>query len=333
MNNTKEFDFRRNVLYPACAVFCILVFVYFLMAMATGLNVTETETVKSQIYDGDTDQNVVTSGGKEPAALPVQTLLGLFLFALSIMALNLVFKLNVTHIYARLIHYVGTLISFLIFVMALSGTSSVTGVPAVVVALLLVSVIYFLVLGICVIARRLFDKIESNKKLCFVKKYASHVFAGFAVIVFAVSLFALISQFNVIVKLKEEKTFITDKKFEEVFVTVVTPLAPTIQNYLRYLASSAVFATGYAVLFTKLNNPIRVLINFLVLSAGYMGIWIIGFDYFRLVKSNALTAVIIYLSAYIVVLLAVCIVLYVKKRKSEKTEDYEAQFSVKRKSK
>ena len=97
---------------------------------------------------------------------------------------------------------------------------------------------------------------------------------------------------------------------------------------LAALASAAVFAIGYAVLFTGLNKVLKAILNFVILTAGYLGIWIIGFDYFRLVKSNALPAVIIYLSVYLVALITVCIVLYVKKRKSEETEEYESQFSV-----
>lgn len=328
MNSSAEFSFKKNILYPACAIFFVLVFIYFLVAMAAGLNVTESETTRTQYYDGETNTGSLTSETKDPAALPVQTLLGLFLFGMSVVALRFVSKLNISKVYVRLIHYVGTVLSFLIFVIALSGVASSTGAPMILVAIFAVSIIYFAVLGIAVGLKKPLSKLFENKKAKTVKNYLAFTLAGFTAVVFAVSLFALITQLSVIVRVTEEKIFITDKAFDEVFVTVVTPLAPTLQNYLRYLASAAVFAIGYAVLFTGLNKVLKAILNFVILTAGYLGIWIIGFDYFRLVKSNALPAVIIYLSVYLVALITVCIVLYVKKRKSEETEEYESQFSV-----
>ena len=328
MNKTAEFDFKRKILYPACAFFFVLVFLYFLVAMAAGLNVTESETVRTQYYDGETNAGNLTSETKDPAALPVQTLLGLFLFGASVVSLNLVFKLNISRIYARLIHYVGTVIAFLVFVIALSGVASSTALPMTVVALFAVSIIYFIVLGVAALLKKLLAKMTENEKLKKLGDFLYFTLAGFTAIVFAVSLFALITQLSVIVRVSEEKIFVTDKAFNEVFVTVVTPLAPTLQNYLRYLASAAVFALGYFLLFTGLNKVLKGVLNFVILTAGYLGIWIIGFDYFRLVRSNALPAVIVYLSVYLVALITVCIVLYVRKRKSEETEEYESQFAV-----
>ena len=331
MNKVSEFNFRKNILYPACAIFFVLVFVYFLVAMSAGLNVTESETVRTQHFDGETNTGNLTSETKDPAALPVQTLLGLFLFGASIIALRLVFRLQISRLYARLIHYAGTILAFLIFVIALSGVASSTALPMTVVAVFAVSVIYFAILGIAVLVKKHIIRLYENAKAKKVIDFIAFTLAGFTAVVFAVSLFALITQLSVIVRVTEEKIFITDKAFDEVFVTVVTPLAPTLQNYLRYLASAAVFALGYVVLFTKLNKVVKALINFAILTAGYMGIWIIGFDYFRLVRSNALPAVIIYLSVYLAVLIAVSVILYVKKRNSEETEEYESQFSVGRK--
>ncbi len=331
MNKTAEFDFKRKILYPSCIFFFVLVFLYFLIAMAAGLNVTEAETERTQYYDGEVDAGSFTSETKEPSALPVQTLLGLFLFGAAVVSLRLIFKTGISRIYARLIHYVGTVLAFLLFVVVLSGAATSTAVPLAVVAVFAVSVIYFLVFGAELLLKRLFADKKESISANRIAKYVNMTLAGFTVIVFAVSLFALISQLNVIVRVQEEKTFVTDKAFEDVFVTVVTPLAPTLQNYLRYLASAAVFALGYFVLFTGINKVYRALINFAVLTAGYMGIWIIGFDYFRLVRSNAIPAIVIYLAVYTVVLITVCAVLYVRKRKNERNEEYQRQFSVGRK--
>ncbi|MBQ9692170.1 MAG: hypothetical protein IJV70_03340, partial [Clostridia bacterium] len=121
-------------------------------------------------------------------------------------------------------------------------------------------------------------------------------------------------------------TFISDKVLENVYITVVTPMAPTIQNYLRYLASSAVFIASYAVLFTKLNKVLKVSLNFLILAAGYTVIWLIGFDYFRLISAHLVPAIVIFLSVYIAALVAVSVYLFVKRRKAEETESYDNQF-------
>ena len=323
---TNEFSFKKNILYPACAIFCVLVFIYFLMALAAGINVIETETVRTQIYDGEENSSTIDSTMPDPKALPLQTLLGLFLFALSVMALNLLFRLKLSRIYVNLIHFSGVLLSFLIFVLSLSGFIADGGLPIALISCLFVAVIYFAVRGLSLLYRLVTKRLRNNKIYRAVGRYLPQVFAVFALIVFAVSFFALITQVNVIVRVREDKTFIADDVLQIVFVTVVTPLAPTIQNYLRYLASAAVYMLSYAVLFTKLSKPLKVVLNFVILSAGYLGIWIFGFDYFRLVSSNALPAVIGYLCVYLAVLIAVCVYRFVKARKSEIKADYSKQF-------
>ncbi len=327
-NKNSSFSFRKDILYPACVIFCILVFVYFLMALAAGVNVLESETVRTQIYDGEEDNSSFESSEIAPSALPVQTLFGLFMFAVSIMALGLLFKLNLSRIYINMLHFGGVLVSFFIFVLSLSGYISDGGLPMALVSCLFVSLIYFAIRGIIYLCRCAARGLglDTNKTFSLFMSYLPKIFAVFTLIVFALSFFALITQFNVIVKLKEDKTFIYDDVLQTVFVTVVTPLAPTLQNYLRYLASAAVYIAAYAVLFTKLNKVLKVILNFLILAAGFFGIWIFGLDYFRLVSSNALPAIIIFLSVYAVSLISVCIYKYVKARKTEITADYSKQF-------
>ncbi len=334
MIKENEFDFKRKILYPACVAFFVLVFVYFLIAMAAGINVTESGTGKfTQYYDGETDSGSIDSDTAAPAALPVQTLLGLLLFSLSVMSLRYVYNLKISRILARLIHYIGTILSFLIFVIALSGVASSTEVPIVLFALFAVSLIYFLLLGLSVLFKKLMSGKKISKKIIKIRDFTYFTLACFTAVVFCVSIFALITKIKAIVTVTQEKNFVTDKAFYETVVTAVTPLAPTVQNYLRYLATAAVFAFSYAVLFTCFKRPVKVIFNFLILTAGYVVIWILGLDYFRLIKSNILPAVIIYLSVYLVALITVCIVLYVKRQMSEEKEDYESQFSVGKKTK
>ncbi len=323
----KEVSFNyKKALYSACAMFFVLVFIFFAIAWVSDINVFESQTERTHIYDGSTDTNNTTSSSKEPEALPIQTLLGLFLFSLSVMGLGGLFKLQMSRLYLNLLHFLGTILSFFIFVLAMTGNISENGLPKAMIFCLAVSLIYFIVRGISFLLKKLFSSHKNSPVIVRSSRFFGAVFLGFVIIVFAVSLFALITQLDVIVTVKEDKTFIRDDVLQNMYVTVVTPLAPTVQNYLRYLASSAVFVIAYAVLFTKLNKVLKILLNFVILTSGYLGIWIIGFDYFRLVSKNALPAIIIYLSVYLACLIGISVYRHFKARQNEKNEAYQRQF-------
>ncbi len=326
MQKELDFDIKRKIVYPACFMFFILVFIFFALAAAADINVFESETVRTQIYDDETGSNDLTSSVKEPEALPVQTLFGLLVFSVSVMALGLLFKLNMSRTYINLLHYLGTIFSFFIFVLAMTGNITENGMPRTFIFCLAASVIYFAVRGVIILVKKLLSSHKNSPLAVKSSRFFGAVFLGFTIIVFAMSLFALITQFDVIVTVKEDKTFIEDDVLENIFVTVATPLAPTVQNYLRYLASAAVFAFSYFVLFTKLNKVLKVILNFAILTVGYMGIWIIGFDYFSLVSQNALPAIIAYLAVYAVVFITASIYNYYKTRENESNGDYERQF-------
>ena len=319
----KDVDFKKKIIYPACVMFCVIVFVYFLIAMAAGVNVQESETVYTQIYDGGEDTNELDASIVPPKALPVQTLLGILLFSLSVMVLGLLEKNGASRVFATLVHYLGSVVSFFIFVLVISGfASTVEGLAVSLIACLMFTVVYFAVRGIGVLIRKI-----KNERFGVASQWFSKVCFFFTVTVFALSFFALVSGFNVIVKFKEDQIFLTDDVVQNVFVTVMTPLAPTIQNYLRYLGSAAVFALSMLVLRTKLGNVTKALLNFVILVSGFVLIWIVGMDYFRLVSTNAMIAVMVFLSVYAVVLVTVCVIRYVKARRSEDGEEYETQFS------
>ncbi len=320
-------DFKKKILYPACAMFFVLVFVFFFIAAMTEQNVSGERFTPEYVYDDATGESTLTFGGAQRlVALPVQTLLGLFLFSLSVFALGLIFKLEMSRIYLNLLHYIGTILSFFIFVLAMTGNIGENGVPKAMVICLGVSVLYFIVRGAALIVKKLFASHKNSPIIVRSAKYFGAVFTGFTVIVFAVSLFALITQISVIANLNVEKDFIHADVLQETSLGLATPLAPTVWNYLRYLASAAVFMLAYAVLFTKLNKVARVLLNFAILAAGYVAIWIFGLEYFRVARQNSLPAVIAFLVTYAVVFTAVCIYRYVKTRNSEQTENYQRQF-------
>ncbi len=324
MNNL---DVKSKILYPACAMFFVLVFIFFAVAAITDQNVSGERFTPEYVFDNETGESTLTFGGATRlVALPVQTLLGLFLFSLSVFALGLLFCLEMSRITLNLLHYLGTVFSFFLFVLAMTGNIGENGLPNAFVSCLAVSVLYFIVRGASLLVKKLFASHKGSPVLVKSTRYFGAVFAGFTVIVFAVSLFALITQISVIANLNVEKNYIHDDILQETSLGLATPLAPTVWNYLRYLASSAVFMLAYWVLFTKLNKVARVTLNFLILAAGYTAIWIFGLEYFRVVRHNSLPAAVVFLVTYIIVFAAVCVYRYVKTRNTEKTESYQRQF-------
>ena len=167
-----------------------------------------------------------------------------------------------------------------------------------------------------------------NKKFHKTVAFIIPAFAVFTALVFFTAFFNLISQIPVIIKEKIDETFIGNDVVETTYVRCVTPLAPTLQNYLRYLITGFVFIIGLAVMKLKLHTVARWALNFVILTAGYVVIWIDGMDYFSFIQANAIPAIIAYLAVYLITLITVCIVKAVKHRKKEDTEDYESQFSV-----
>lgn len=322
----KSYDVRRQLIYPACAVFCAFVFVFFLGLHWAGANVTESKSERVNIYDSTIDKNQVRFETPDPTALSIQTLLGLLFFAASLVLLKRLFELRYSRVLLRMAHFLLTLLSFFVFVLAMTGYISENGAPAAMLACLGVGVVYFAVLGLSVPIKRLCGSIPTAVRR-WLGELCGRTFTVFTVILFALSMFALISGVNVIV------TEVLDEVFSEsgdtvqtTYVRVVTPLAPTLQNYLRYLITGLIFTLGCAVLGLGINKALAVLFNFLIFTAGYVLVWIVGVDYFKLLPANALTAIVVYLAVYAVAALALGIFYAVKRRKREETEDYESQF-------
>ena len=320
----KEYDFLRETILPACAMFCVAVFIFFLVAMSVGVNVTETKTEITTVYDNQTGVNYTDSETPSPDALPVQTLLGILLFCVALMLIGQLHKLEYSKLTLRMLHFALTILSFFIFVLALPGYIADTGLPAAIIACAAVAVLYFVFLGIKTLVMMI--KPLHGETAAKVKAFLLPVFGVFTVLVFAVSFFNLISQVPVIVKEVIEEVWEENDKLRTDYVRVATPLAPTLQNYLRYLFSGLVFMIGYAVLKMNLHAVARGVLNFLILTAGYVGIWIVGMDYFRMVKANLVPAVVIYLIVYLVVLITVSVLYAVKRRSLEDFEEYESQF-------
>lgn len=320
----REYDFLRETLLPACAVFCVAVFIFFFIAMGVGVNVTETKTEITTVYDNQTGVNDVDSPNPTPDALPVQTLMGIMLFCIALMLLGQLHKLEYGKLTVRMMHFTLTLLSFFIFVLALPGYVSDAGLPAAIIACAAVAVFYFIALGLKQLL--LMVKPLRGEAVRKVISFILPVFGVFALLVFAVSFFNLVSQVPVIVKETIEEVWEENDRVRTTYVRVATPLAPTLQNYLRYLVSGIVFMIGYAVLKMRLHAVTKGVLNFVIITAGYIGIWIVGMDYFRMVKANLVPAIVVYLIVYLVALITVSVIYAVKRRGQEDMEAYESQF-------
>jgi len=320
----KEYNFLRDTLLPACAIFCVAVFIFFLVAMGVGLNVTETKTEVTVVYDNQTGINDVDTPAPSPDALPVQTLLGILLFCISLVALGELFRLDYSRLTLRMTHFALTVLSFLIFVLVLPGYIGEAGAPAAIVDCAAVAVFYFILLGL----KRLIMMIKPLRSEAVSKAVAFllPVFGVFTVMVFAVSFFNLITQAPVIIKEVLEEVWEESDRLRTTYIRVATPLAPTLQNYIRYLFSGIVFVIGLSIMKMNLHTVAKWALNFTVITAGYIGIWIVGMDYFRMMKKNLLPAIIVYLAVYLVTLITVSVIHAVKRRNSEDDEEYEAQF-------
>ena len=79
----------------------------------------------------------------------------------------------------------------------------------------------------------------------------------------------------------------------------------------------------FVILKKKLHPVGKAMLNFAVLTAGYVGIWIAGMDYFSMFKANMLPAVVAYLAVYLVTLITVCVVIAVKRKAREEEEEDE----------
>ena len=320
----KEYDFLRETLLPACAIFCVAVFIFFFVALGVGVNVTETKTEVTTVFDNQTGVNDSDNDTPSPDALPVQTLMGIMLFCVALMLIGQVHKLDYSKLTLRMTHFVLTVLSFFLFVLALPGYVSDAGLPAAIIACAAVSFLYFVFLGI----KKLVQSVKFFRGEVFarISRFLLPVFGVFAILVFLVSFFNLITQVPVIVKEVIEEVWEDNDKVRTTYIRVATPLAPTLQNYVRYLISGVVFMIGYAVLKLKLHAVAKAVLNFVILTAGYVGVWIVGMDYFRMVKANLVPAVVIYLAVYLVTLVAVSVVCAVKRRGLEDLEEYESQF-------
>lgn len=329
----KPFSFLYEAFYPACALFAVIVFGSFTALFLLGYNVTE----KRDIYISKQDDSIdeFTSEWKigTEYSLSLAMLVGIFLFCLSVFALSYLRRIELDRISTRLLHFFGTILAFFIFILTFSGYISYdsTSFGSIALSLMLVAVIYF----ICVGAKAFFSFIFSKAKIisrhsdthaftAMIKRYIAPTIAIFAVSVIVCAVLAFFLPVNI--KINEIKEWDPDaqRTLYESYETIITPLAPTLQNYLRYLGSAAVLVVGFSFFSIKLPAAARWALNFLVYLGGFTSIWLIQLDMFKELENIALYSVIAFLAMYLLFMIFRLIYSDIHKDDGE----YEAQFSV-----
>lgn len=325
------FSFKNDVLYPACTTFTAVVLGLFSLMWLVGANVTETRDKYSVKYaeDGDIDTSEWLVG--EAQALSVTMLIGILLFAFSIFALSYISRLDYGKLTKRLLHFAGTEIAFFLFVILFSGyiSGQTVSFGTVMVAFVIVAIFYFLILGIKTLLSRPIRFIKKHLG-GIIGRYIAPVFVIFAITVIVTAFLGLFLKTNVVIHETREWDPNEAKTLYETFETVITPISHTLQNFLRYLGSAAVFMAGIAVFKTKLNTVAKWVLNFLICSCGFVLLWFIQMPFFHELDNMRLYSVIAYLAAYTVALVAVCVIKYIITRKKEKNGEYISQFSGRR---
>ena len=331
-----DFSFKRHILFPSCLIFTLILLGAYTVFMLLDFNVTETRDTVTHFYNGqvnDGDPNSYKFAVGDQFALDLTQLIGIFLFSVSVAALGLLDRYGYGKLFTRMLHFGGTIFALFFFVLVIGGSVSNIGFGSSMLVVILASVLYFVLLGL----KTLFKKLIKPEKLPFrsyVYKYAMLTFAVFTATVFVCMLLAKLNFFNVQINLPSTVIESDDGRSKTtIYDTLITPLAPTLQNYLRYLASAAVFSVALSVLYTKLHAVLKAVINFVITACGFVLLWLIQMEFFKELDNTMLYAIISFVSIYVAVLVTVSIITFVKRRKAEDEEEYENQFLPGKKSK
>ena len=329
-----KFDFKKEILYPTCIAFAFILICAFFVAYFIGFNVAETRDVYYAYYN---DSGALLNSGKEweigqLVAVSIGTVLGVFLFCASIFVIGCLTKEGYSKIIARIIHFIGTEIAFFFFILVLSGMVSETqsSFLLIVIIMLLVAILYFVLLGLKTLLSKPLKAI--GKKLSGVYfKYVGPAFVIFTAAVFVSVICCMVAEPVVKINI-EERVFegTSNSNFYDKWETLVTPLAFTLQNLLRYLFSAAVLMCSVAVFKTKINPAAKWIFNFLICTSGFFVIWYAQMPFFFEVDSAKLTSIIVYFAAYVVCAVIAAICMNVLRRKKDEKDEYISQFSGRR---
>lgn len=327
--DARPFCWKRDILYPSALIFTAIIFVSYLVFMLLDFNVTESRDFVTHTYNGYTDTNTYDYKVGREFAFDLIQLVGFALFSVALSALSLVHRLSYSRTVKRLIHFSGAMFSCFIFVFVLSGTVSSRGFASTMGAMLAVAALYFVLLGVKALLKSLIKRVSSNPKpriRNFCVKYVLPAFVIFAAAVIIGALLAMFIKVNIVIN-KTLPNYPYDDRIPVItYETIINPIAPTLQNYLRYLGSALLFMLSLSVLFTKLNKFIKIAINFAINAAALSLLWLIQLDIFKELDNVALYTVVGFLAIYLVSLITASIVLFIRARKREDDGEYENQF-------
>jgi hypothetical protein len=321
------FKFKRDVLYPAAAVFTAILLGMFSLNWLLGANVTEVRDRYTVKYnkDGSILNDDWLIG--ESKAFGIGMLVGIFLFSMSIFVLIYFLRQDFGRATKRVIHFVGTELSFAIFVLLfsdyVSGETFTFGLAMV--AMVVVAILYFLTLAIKFVLSVPIRLVKNNFGK-FIYSYIGPIFVIFTLTVFVTAFVSLFGVTNVEIRLPDQ----WNPNLIESYETLVTPIAHTLQNFLRYLGSAVMLVLSVSVFKMPISKVAKGLLNLLICSAAFFGIWYVQMPYFYERAETRIASIIIFYSVYLAVFIIACVVAFVIKRQKEKKEGYVSQFSGRR---
>jgi len=329
VNGAQPFCWKRNILYPSALIFTAIILVSYLVFILLDFNVTESRDFVTHTFNNYTKTNTYDYKVGPEYAFHIVQLVGFAFFSVALSALSLVHKLSYSKPVKRLIHFSGAMFSFFIFVLLLSGAVSDIDFARSMGAMLAVTVLYFVLLGIKNLLKIFLKRFSFNPQSRirdFCVKYVLPVFVIFTAAVIIGALLAMFIKVNVVINLNGPNYPDDDRIGITTYETIINPIAPTFQNYLRYLGSALLFTLSLSVLFTKLNKFIKIAINFVINAAALSLLWLIQLDIFKELDNVALYTVVGFLAIYLVSLITVSIVLFIRARKREDDGEYGNQF-------
>lgn len=321
------FKFKRDVLYPASAVFTAITLGMFSLMWLLGANVTEVRDKYTIKYNKDgsilSDDWLVG----EAQAFGIGMLIGIFLFSMSIFALNYFFREGYSKPTKRIIHFIGTELSFALFVLLfsdyVSGETVTFGLAMV--AMAVVAVVYFITLAVKFILT-VPIRVIKNKLGKLIYAYVGPIFSIYTLTVFVTAFISLFAFTNIEIPLPDQ----WNPNLIESYETLVSPIAHTLQNFLRYLGTSAFLVLSLAVFKVKLPNVAKGLLNLLICSSAFFVLWYIQMPYFYELEGMRIASIVVFYSIYLAVFIIACIIAFIIRRQKEKKEEYVSQFSGKR---
>ena len=311
--------------YVTAAIFTAIILISYTVFFLMGFNVTETRDFVTHTFNGHTDTNSYDFKVGREFAFDLVQLIGFLMFSATLAALAFVHKTSLSKPLKRLIHFIVALVAFYLFIMVLSGSASNGGFGVSMGITVAFALFYFAVVGIAAVLKKLI-RIPDCAAKRFALRYLPPILLVFTVTVIVAMALAMVMNVQININKIGPNYPYDDRVAINTYETIITPLAPTFQNYLRYLGSSAALVLSIAALSLKLAKGIKALLVFVINGAALALLWLIQLDFFKELDGALLYAAVGYVVLYLVIVLTVGIISHVRKRNAEDEEEYESQF-------